>query len=183
MALLAVLVVAAGCALGEALQDPGDPVDMTTATIAGTWHAGTQRFITFNDNGTFTALNLPADMFEDSLGSPDPAAPPIDASGRYTLGFLSNATAGPHAIVELSIEHHTRADIVRGSAELDALRPGDGQVYLVFFYVGSQGNMTTGYLKCTSDCVLPNRQAPTAEPSGSPAPPGEVSRGPAPRRS
>lgn len=181
MALLAALVVAAGCSLGEALQDPGDPVDMTPATIAGTWHAGTQRFITFDEDGTFTALNLPPDLFKNPPGAADPAAPPIDASGRYTLGFLSNATTGPHASVELNIEHRTGADIVRGSAELTALRPGDGQVYLVFFYVGSQGNMTTGYLKCTSDCVVPSRPARTAEPAGSTARAGE-GRDPAPRR-
>lgn len=167
-AFLAALVIAAACSAGEALQDPGDPVDMTTASIAGTWHAGTERFITFGQDGTFTALNLPPDLFDPPPGPPGPPAPPSDAAGRYTLGHQSSATSGPHSTVKLSLDQPT------GSVELLALRPGDGQVYLVFFYVGQQGNMTTGYLRCTTDCL-----PPTGGPSGSPA----AGLGPAPHRS
>ena len=154
-ALLVALVVGAACSIGEALQDPGDPVDMTTETITGTWHAGTERFITFGADGTFTALNLPPGLFDTS--SSGASAEPIDASGRYTLAYQSRATAGPHAAVRLTIDEHTRADLRIGGAELSALRPGDGQVYLVFFYVGDQGNMTTGYLRCTDTCQPPAR--------------------------
>jgi len=158
LALLAVLVVTAGCTLGESLQNPGESVDMTTATIAGTWHGGTQRFVTFAEDGTFTALNLPPDMFEKTGNSPDPAAPPIDASGRYSLG-------SPTASVVLTFEHQTEADVMLGSTTMDAFRHDDGKVYLVFSYVGSLGNMTTSYLKCASDCVLPSRRPPSAGPT------------------
>ncbi|MEV6930196.1 hypothetical protein AB0M46_37730 [Dactylosporangium sp. NPDC051485] len=162
VAFLALLAVTLGCSIGEALQDPGDPVDMTTATIAGTWHAGTARFITFNEDGTFTALNLPHELFEDYPTSPDPAAPPIDAAGRYTLNRGSNATDGPHADVKLAIDEHTKADEHLGSVTMNALRPGDGQVYLVFFYSGSGGNSWTGYLKCAADCFPPRPYGTTS---------------------
>jgi hypothetical protein len=148
---LVALVVGAACGLGEALQDPGDPVDMTTANIAGTWHAGTERFITFAEDGTFTALNLPPGVFH--LTGP---GSPIDASGRHALDILSPTDPGPHASVKLSIDDSVGAG--RGGAvELTALRPGDGQVYLVFLYVGELGNMTTGYLHCADDCAPPAR--------------------------
>ncbi|MGI5184910.1 hypothetical protein ACQEVZ_52520 [Dactylosporangium sp. CA-152071] len=164
-ALLMALVVGAACGIGEALQDPGDPVDMTAETIAGTWHAGTDRFITFGADGTFTALNLPPGLFHRSPSGP--AAEPIDASGRYVLAYQPAATAGPHASVRLIIEERTGADLGVGGVELSALRPGDGQVYLVFFYVGDQGNMTTGYLRCADACP----------------PPASAGLGPAPRPS
>ncbi|GAA2332072.1 hypothetical protein [Dactylosporangium salmoneum] len=161
--LVAALVVTLGCSIGEALQDPGDPVDMTTANIAGTWHAGTERFITFAEDGTFTALNLPRELFEDYPTSPDPGAAPIDAAGRYTLDRGSTASEGPHSDVKLTIDEHTKADDHLGSVTMNALRPGDGQAYLVFFYTGSGGNSWTGYLKCAEDCFPPRPYVPTSK--------------------
>jgi hypothetical protein len=154
LAYLAILLVIAGCSMGEALQDPGDPVDMTLLTLAGTWHGGTQRFISFNGNGTFSATNLPSPPFQDLLGSIgfDPARHQLDGSGTWSLTAAPDQPAYPHATVHLSFDRLAgRAEAFDGP-DLSALRPGDGQVYLVMFYVGDQGNSSTGYLKCASVC-------------------------------
>lgn len=106
VAFVAVAVVIAGCSLGEALQDPGDPVDMTTATIAGTWHGGTERFITFAEDGTFTALNLPPEMFGTYDDPAEAAGHRVDGSGHDNLDHA--------AMVEPVIDHRTEAHPATG---------------------------------------------------------------------
>ncbi len=61
--------------------------------------------------------------------------------------------------VHLSFDQLAGAPAKFDGPDLDALRPGDGLVYLVFFYVGDGGNSRTGYLKCASDCPLPSPAA------------------------
>jgi hypothetical protein len=166
LAFVAILVVIAGCSIGEALQDPGDPVDMTPSTLAGTWHGGTQRFITFREDGTFTAINLPTAPFADYLNSTgfDPGRQRLDGSGTWTLETLSGQSAQPHASVRLSFDQLAGAPTRYSGPILSALRPEDGKVYLVMFYV-DQGNSWTGYLKCGADCPSPS-PAPTGQPAG-----------------
>jgi hypothetical protein len=139
---LAVLLIGAACGMGEALQDPGDPVPMTPAKLVGTWHGGTERFITFKEDGTFSAINLPVGPFHDypkSIGF-DATRQRLDGSGRWTV-------AG--ATVHLVFERLAGKDQGRSgpSADLAALRPADHKEYLVFFYVSDEGNSYTGYLK------------------------------------
>jgi hypothetical protein len=157
LAYLAILLVFAGCSMGEALQDPGDPFDMTMLTVVGTWHGGTERFISFTSNGTFSAINLPTPPFQDELNSIgfDPVGHRLDGSGTWTLTGAPDQPAHPHAIIQLSFDRLGGTSVRIGGPDLSALRPGDGQVYLVMFYVGDQANMTTGYLKCTSACHPP----------------------------
>jgi hypothetical protein len=163
---LAIALVIAACSFGEELRDPGDPVELSPATLAGTWHGGTQRFITFDEDGTFSAINLPSPPFQDFLNSVDfdPTRQRLDGSGTWTLRRSGGQAAGPLSTVHLSFGNLAGVRTTFDGPDLSALRPGDGKVYLVFFYVGDQGNSTTGYLKCASDCVLPSPS------SGSPAP-------------
>jgi hypothetical protein len=160
------IVFVLGCSFGEELQDPGDPVDMTPSTLAGTWHGGTERFITFREDGTFSAINLPSAPFHDFLNRIDfdPARRRLDGSGTWTLGGLSGRSTGPQATVHLSFDLLAGVPAYYDGPDLSALRPGDGKVYLVFFYVGDQGNSWTGYLKCDADCVVPSPESVPPEP-------------------
>jgi hypothetical protein len=158
LAYLATALVIVGCSFGEELQDPGDPVDMTPTSLAGTWHGGIQRFITFADNGTFTAVDLPSPPFDDYLKSIgfDPAHHRLDGSGTWTLlGTPNGGSPAPRSTVHLRFDNLAGQSTFFDGPDLSALRPGDGMVYLVFFYVGDD-NGTTGYLKCTDGCVVPS---------------------------
>lgn len=170
LAYLAIAVVLAGCSLGESLQDPGDHVDMTASTLAGTWHGGTERFITFQEDGTFTAINVPNPPIQDFLNSIgfDPARDRADGSGTWTLKALSGESAAPHATVHLRFRQLAGAPATFDGPDLEALRPTDGNVYLVVFYV-DEGDSWTGYLKCASDCVLPSPRTPSPGHSGAPS--------------
>jgi hypothetical protein len=164
---LSVVLVVLGCSFGEELQDPGDPVDMTPSSLAGTWHGGTQRFITFQPDGTFSAVNLPVPPFQDAVGRGfDPKHDRLDGAGTWAL---PDPPVGPsprvHSTVHLSFDHLAGRRVYFDGPDLAALRPGDGNVYLVFFYVGDEGNSTTGYLKCTGDCVVPSPAGPVGEPA------------------
>ena len=171
LAWLAILVVIAGCGIGEALQDPGDPVDMTPSTLAGTWHGGTERFITFREDGTFSAINLPYALFKNDFDSGShPASQKVDGTGTWALVGTAGRPDSPRSNVHLDFEQLTGASHRIASIELNALRPEDGKVYLVVFYIGDGGNSFTGYLKCASDCVLPSPGPPTA-PSARPSSP------------
>jgi hypothetical protein len=158
LALLAILVVGAGCALGEVLQDPGDPVDLTPSTLAGTWHGGTQRFITFKEDGSFSAIDFPATPMRDFLNSIgfDATRDAVDGSGTWTLGGRPEDSSSPQATVHLVFTQIAGVSSKAGGPDLNALRPGDGKVYLVMSYVGDQGNMTTAYLKCAAECPTPS---------------------------
>jgi hypothetical protein len=170
LAYLAILVVIAGCSLGESLQDPGDHVDMTASTLAGTWHGGTQRFITFQEDGTFSAINVPNPPFRDFLNSIgfDPARDRADGSGTWTLEGLSGESAAPRATVRLHFKQLAGVRPTVDGFDLEALRPADGRLYLVVFYI-DQGNSWTGYLKCASDCVLPSPVTSSPSHSGAPS--------------
>jgi hypothetical protein len=165
MAYLAILAVATACSLGEQLRDPGDPVEMTPESLAGTWHAGTEGFITFSEDGTFTAINLPSPPFRDFLNDRhfDPTQHRLDGSGTWTIEANTNEPDSPHATVSLIFDNLAGGPARVGGPNLHGLRPGDGKAYLVMFYSGDGGNSYTGYLKCDSDCIIP---API--PSGSP---------------
>jgi len=173
LALLAILVIGAGCSMGEVLQDPGDPVGMTPSTLAGTWHGGTLRFITFEEDGSFSAINFPATPMQSFLNTIafDPKRIGFDGSGTWALEGKPGDSASPQSTVKLDFTLIEGVSTMAGGPDLLALRPGDGHVYLVLFYVGDQGNMTTGYLKCASDCPTPSA-VPSSTPAGpSPGPP------------
>lgn len=165
---LGILVMLSACALGEVLQDPGDQVDMTPSTLAGTWHGGTERFITFQEDGSFSAVNLPIPPFQEFVNSHQLGPAPLDGSGTWTLERSSGESTGPRATVHLSFEYLAGIPARFDGPDLDALRPGDGKVYLVVFYVDDQGNSWTGYLKCASDCVLPSPPPTASSPSPRP---------------
>ncbi|MDG6104006.1 hypothetical protein Daura_23200 [Dactylosporangium aurantiacum] len=78
----------------------------TTALADVVRHSGIdgrgRRFITFEEDGTSTALNLPPGVFH--LNGP---GSPIDTSGSYALGLLPPATAGPRASIDLNIGEST----------------------------------------------------------------------------
>jgi hypothetical protein len=157
LAFLVILVVAAACSFGEELQNPGDPVGMTSSTLTGTWHGGTQRFITFRADGSFSATNLPTPPFQDFLSSIgfDSSRQRVDGSGTWALERSRGQSVGPQSTVHLRFAELAGVPTTFDGPDLSALRPGDGKVYLVFFYVGDQGNSSTGYLKCGSDCIVP----------------------------
>src|SRR5262249_38750278 len=99
-----------------------------------------------------------APPFQDLLNSVgfDASRRRLDGSGTGTLRRSAGRTAGPPSMVHLRFGDLAGVRTTVDGPDLSALRPGDGKVYLVFFYVGDQGNSTTGYLKCASDCVLPS---------------------------
>lgn len=157
VAYLAILVVTTACGLGEVLQDAGDPVEMTSASLAGTWHGGTERFITFSKDGTFTAINLPSPPFQDFLNSQhfDQAQYRLDGSGTWAIKANTNEPDSPHATVHLSFDTLAGGPAGYDGPDLLGLRPSDGKAYLVMYYVGDAGNSSTSYLKCDSDCAVP----------------------------
>lgn len=83
-------------------------------------------------------------------------------------------STGPHSIVHLAFDDLAGTPTRFGGPDLTALRPGDGKVYLVIFYVSEQGNSWTSYLKCESDCPVPSppptglTTSPRGEPVGAP---------------
>jgi hypothetical protein len=173
LAYLAVALVIAGCSFGEELQNPGDPVDMTPSSLAGIWHGGTQRFITFDENGTFTAVDLPAPPFQDYLNSIhfDPAHSRLDGSGTWTLlGTPNGGSPAPRSTVHLRFDHLAGQSTFFDGPDLSALRPDDGKVHLVTFYTGDQDNGTTSYLKCAGDCVVPGPASPSPTVGATPRP-------------
>jgi hypothetical protein len=153
LAYLTILIVAAGCGLGEALADYGDPVDMRPADLVGKWHGGSTRSIVFDESGTFSASNLPYAAFDDFVPSDfDPARERLDGSGTWTLEASPQHPDGPKAIVALSYRRLAGQEVAAGGPDLTALRQ-DGVVSLVFFYVSDGGNSWTAYQKCTPDCT------------------------------
>lgn len=158
LAFLAVALVIAGCSFGDELQSAGDPQDMTPSSLAGTWHEGTQRFITFDENGTFSAVDLPPAPFADDLRSMgvDTAHSRVDGSGTWTL--LGNPNGGsppPRSTVDLRFDHLAGHETFFTGPYLNAVRAGDGKVYLVLFYLG-RDDATATYLKCAGDCAVPS---------------------------
>lgn len=161
IALLLAAVVAAGCSLGEVLADHGDPVDMRPADLVGTWRGGTQRVITFAEDGGFTAGWLPYEEFDEFLPVDfDPAAN-VTGSGIWALRPPFENPDGPASTVALSFHELAGARNGSGAFEHSALRQG-GRVLLFFFYVGPGGNSWTAYERC-ADC--PSEPAPAPSPS------------------
>lgn len=158
LAYLAIALVIVGCSFGGELQSAGDPQDMTPSSLAGTWREGTDRYFTFNEDGTFAAIDLPPAPFKDDLKSMgvDPAHSRIDGSGTWTL--LADPNAGsppPRSVVDLRFDHLAGQATFFSGPYLNAVRAGDGKVYLVFFYLG-RDDATAVYLKCAGSCVVPS---------------------------
>jgi hypothetical protein len=145
-------VLAGGCALGEILADYGEPVDLRSADVVGTWQSGTtdsgtSRSIVFTDDGDFTATNLPraaVAFLVDGRG-----VGRVDGSGTWTLA--ANTSGDVQASVALSFDRLADVDVASSGPDLSALRQDNGAIYLFFFYV-DQGNSWTSYQKCAPDC-------------------------------
>ncbi|MFU8854779.1 hypothetical protein ACNAW0_28000 [Micromonospora sp. SL1-18] len=150
IALLLAAVVAAGCSLGEVLADYGDPVDMRADDLVGTWRSGAQSVITFDDHDNFTAEWLPYDVFDEFLPLDVDRDANITGSGTWAVRAPYQNPDGPSSKVALTVEELAGMQTGKGSFELAALRQ-DGQVRLLFFYVGPGGNSWTAYEKC-EDC-------------------------------
>ncbi|MGW5670074.1 hypothetical protein [Micromonospora sp. NPDC003776] len=163
IALLLAAVVAAGCSLGEVLADDGDPVDLRAADVVGTWRAGPQRVITFDDQGGFTAEWLPYDMFDEFLPIGLDAGANITGSGTWAVRTPYLNPDGPSSHVALTMEELAGLRKGKGSFELTALRQ-DGRVRLLFYYVGPGGNSWTAYEKC-GDCPPGVTSSPSARTS------------------
>lgn len=161
LCLVLAVIVTAGCALGEILADYGEPVDMRPSDLVGTWRSGPQRTMTFHENGTFTANDLPYEYFDPFLPVEFDATLPVDGAGTWRLEPPLENPEGPRSSVELSIELTAKPG--RIGVEMSALRQDDDRIFLYFFYVGSGGNSWTSYERCGSDC--PAARSPSARPS------------------
>jgi hypothetical protein len=146
-AIVVAAVVAAGCAFAEVLADYGDPVDMRSEDLVGTWFSGTSssspRIVTFEIDGTFVATDLPEKRFgRHSADDRDP----IDGRGSWELRPPARDPDGPATIVALSFEVlggvDTRFEDHLVAAEFD------GVVLLVFWFEDGY----TVYAKCMGHC-------------------------------
>jgi hypothetical protein len=148
LALVAILVVTAGCAIGDIVGDGGSPVDMTPSTLVGTWQGG-GRYFTFRQDGTFSAVDLPPDAFSSLNLAPRPSR--LDGWGAWSL-----PAGSPHATVHLNFDVIGGVPIAYSGPDLTALRQGKGNVYLAMYYEGSGGNEWTNYVRCADPCAAPS---------------------------
>jgi hypothetical protein len=165
VALLAVLVVLAGCYFG---CDPGPledtRADLTTSDVVGDWVDHVKGgVLTFVDDGAFTATTLPYQL----LSSIDPAllppgfrrTDPLPAMGTWQIERPIGQSDGPHSHVRLDI------DEIAGQPKgvgLDLLGQTRDAKIILFFTIGDpDSNVGVDYQKCDGPCVLPSG-APTA---------------------
>jgi hypothetical protein len=151
IAYLAIVGVVAACGFGEALQDYGDPVNLSPDSLAGSWRSGPDpRLITFSEDGTFTAVDLPYEIFHEELPrSFDPLHDKVDGAGTWK--FLPSRE-GLNSAVELTFREIFGKEVRYGGLELQATQYEGHPVWLVFYYVGDGGNDTTSYERCGADC-------------------------------
>lgn len=138
------LALATGCAMGEIWADWGDPVDLQSANVVGTWRSGPGQEITFADDGAFTALALPYDRFKNWIPENFDVGQPLDGSGTWTLEAPHENPDGPRSVVSLSFTRLAGVSAGRGGPDLYAVRQ-DGVESLYFFYDG--GTSWTAYRK------------------------------------
>ncbi|MEV0715169.1 hypothetical protein [Asanoa sp. NPDC050611] len=140
VALALVLVVAAGCALGDVLEGYGDSVAMTDSSLVGTWWGGTTRVLFFGSDGSVIANDLPVPLVDMVLPPDfDRSASGADAAGTWRIT--------PSGEVVLELELIAGAPTAMAGPELSSLRDEAGVVGLWFFYVGDGGNSWTVYHK------------------------------------
>lgn len=139
-----------GCTLGELFADHGDLVDLRSADLVGTWRSGTTRSIVFEENGEFSATDLPYAVFDHVLEDRGYVAR-IDGSGTWTSQRAGTGPDDPQALVSLLFRRLGDMDVAHAGPDLTALRQDNGAVLLFFFYV-DVGNSWTSYAKCVSDC-------------------------------
>ncbi|MGN9908742.1 hypothetical protein ACTMTJ_14460 [Phytohabitans sp. LJ34] len=142
--LYTVLVVFVGaCGLGEALTDYGESVVLKPADVVGTWQSGASRTITFAEDGRFSAADLPREAFASMVPDGfDPARDRLDGSGTWEIETVREAASGVTMRFEEFGGRQTQGD----GPELTAKRR-EGVVYLVYYYVGDDGNSWTAYHK------------------------------------
>lgn len=167
LALLATLVVAAACTMGEILRDYGDPVDMQPSDLVGTWYSNSgsggsgSRLFRFEEDGSFSATDLPESEYGSFLPPGADATAPIDGEGTWSLEPPRRDPDGPTATVDLRFSQLAGRPAA-GSTHLSALRQ-DGTVFLVMFDAGD-GYGWFAYQKCTRDCPSPAAGGGATEP-------------------
>ena len=137
------LVLVGACGLGEALTDYGESVLLKPRGLVGTWQNGTSRTITFAEDGTFSATDLPHEAFGHMLLEGfDPARDRLDGNGTWEI---ETARAEASSVTMHFDEFGGRQTNSNGP-ELIAKRQ-EGIVYLVYYYIGERGNSWTAYHK------------------------------------
>jgi hypothetical protein len=157
LAYLAIALVLGACAIGEVLENDGDPVDMHPVDLVGTWYSptdsGSARLMTFRNNGVFSATNLPYAAFEEDVRRDfDPGVDRLDGSGSWSLVRPPGQSAGPTSEIELDFQKLDGVTVASAGPNLSALRQSNGKVLLFFFYVGQGGNSWTSYERCDTTC-------------------------------
>jgi hypothetical protein len=153
------LILLTGCTLGEIFASYGEPVELQSEDVIGTWQSsGGERTIIFAEDGTFTAVNLPREEFDEFVNA---GTGQIDASGTWTTkppivheGRVANE------VWLLDVELTGSESGGRGAFPIEAYRQDSAAVWLFFFYDGSGGSSWTAYEKCADAC-------PSATPSPS----------------
>ncbi|WP_159451113.1 hypothetical protein [Micromonospora cremea] len=170
MAYLGVLLLLAGCGLGEALS-AGDGqrtwVDLTPAALIGMWRSDRGDTIEFTADGEFFGDDVKY-MFADSdlASNLDLSQDRATGSGRWHLTTPLGNPNGKHAFVGLSF------DVVANQpsrVEIDKLlaRRNDDSIELGYNVGDPDLNDVVSYLRCDNSCphVAPSRPSlgvPTA---------------------
>jgi hypothetical protein len=146
---LAILVVAGACTFGEILADYGDPVHLQPTDLVGTWISGQRsRAVTFDEDGTFTATDLPAGEFESFL--PEGIHPGrIDGQGSWSIEQPEPGDEAEQLSTGVKLDFNRLAGVEIALAHSMSPAQQDGVTYLYFFYVGDGGNSWTRYRKAS----------------------------------
>lgn len=108
-------------------NDDGEPVDLRPENVVGTWQGDPGRTFVFTGDGTFTATDLPARMFD----TPDPEGAAIDGSGLWRLSSPIEDPEKRRSVVHLNFRLLAGKDVNSSGPSLDAR--GER---LFFFYDG-----------------------------------------------
>jgi hypothetical protein len=160
------LVVAAallmvGC-IPERPLPPGEPVDLTPNDLVGAWHdTEADGMLVFESDGTFTATNLPPEMF---WAFPEQLPPGFNAT-RHTLPatgeweIIAPITNPDGLKNSITFRIHFLAGReIRSSRTLFARRL-DGNVILNYYVGDPDLNVRIVYERCHSKCPTPSRRA------------------------
>jgi hypothetical protein len=147
--LAATAVILAGCFAGGA-SSTAEPVGMTESDLVGTWQDRSGAVIVFDQDGDFTATNLPYQEFPKFEGvlppGFEPEADQLPASGWWSLSPPLGAPSGP----DISVDLHVRELAGHPSATGLHLRSEkDGANTVLTFYIGDPDlNNRFVYEKC-----------------------------------
>lgn len=146
---LAVLVLAGCSSLDSLVKD--DRVDLSQAEVLGSWReAATGGIVSFADDGSFTATDLPHQMFDDFSGvlpaGYQAGRDKLPGSGRWELQAPSVDPGGPKNHLYLHVRRLSDHEVATGG-DLRA-ENGENGVVLAFYIGDPDANQKIIYTRC-----------------------------------